>query len=159
MMQTLTYGTKHRWSNHAEEERGILDKDIDLGSSEYAPRHLWYFPWESFDLIWGFLTCEGYRWIGRTSLMLIPIMSHGYESRGGDNHDRVVGIIMVASTERIYSAGCVSNISLLPYSPFLLSCFLPITFPPAADKQLPLQYTEKCWWLWQVIFDQLSSRF
>ena len=81
------------WSEHAETEisLGLVDKDVDLGSSE---------------------------WIGRTSVMLVPIMRKQAarvvmqssedlvieveEGRGFE--EKVAAIIMVASTERVYGA-------------------------------------------------------
>ena len=60
------------------------------------------------------LTTHENRWIGRTSVMLIPIMSNSLRSRSGgeEGGERVVGIIMVASTERVYTAGSASCVML-----------------------------------------------
>ena len=55
------------------------------------------------------LTLKNTRWIGRTSMMLIPVMSGAENGSEPGVEKRVIAIIMVASTERTYNAGHFQN--------------------------------------------------
>ncbi len=52
-----------------------------------------------------FLMRKNVRWIGRTSIMLIPVMSGAENGSELNLENRVIAIIMVASTERTYHDG------------------------------------------------------